>query len=91
MAGYARTVCYLPLREDLSAAQQTMNAQKRAIEAIRPGDLLVGASQDIDHAVTAAARAFTEGPWPAMTARERARRPAATRRAPRRTSGSSPT
>jgi regulator of RNase E activity RraA/2-keto-4-pentenoate hydratase/2-oxohepta-3-ene-1,7-dioic acid hydratase in catechol pathway len=41
MAGYARTVRYLPLREDLSAAQETMNAQKRAIEAIRPGEVLV--------------------------------------------------
>jgi regulator of RNase E activity RraA/2-keto-4-pentenoate hydratase/2-oxohepta-3-ene-1,7-dioic acid hydratase in catechol pathway len=41
MAGYARTVRYLPLREDLSAAQQTMNAQKRAIEALRPGEVLV--------------------------------------------------
>ena len=41
MAGYARTVRYLPLREDLSAAQQTMNAQKQAIEAIRPGEVLV--------------------------------------------------
>ena len=49
MAGYARTVRYLPLREDLSAAQEKgggevgggMNAQKRAIEAIRPGEILV--------------------------------------------------
>jgi regulator of RNase E activity RraA/2-keto-4-pentenoate hydratase/2-oxohepta-3-ene-1,7-dioic acid hydratase in catechol pathway len=41
MAGYARTVRYLPLREDLSAAQPTMNAQKQAIEAIRPGEVLV--------------------------------------------------
>jgi regulator of RNase E activity RraA/2-keto-4-pentenoate hydratase/2-oxohepta-3-ene-1,7-dioic acid hydratase in catechol pathway len=41
MAGYARTVRYLPLREDLAAGQQTMNAQKRAIEAIRPGEILV--------------------------------------------------
>jgi regulator of RNase E activity RraA/2-keto-4-pentenoate hydratase/2-oxohepta-3-ene-1,7-dioic acid hydratase in catechol pathway len=41
MAGYARTVRYLPLREDLSAAQQPMNAQKQAIEAIRPGEVLV--------------------------------------------------
>jgi regulator of RNase E activity RraA/2-keto-4-pentenoate hydratase/2-oxohepta-3-ene-1,7-dioic acid hydratase in catechol pathway len=41
MAGYARTVRYLPLREDLSAAQGPMNAQKRAIEAIRPGEILV--------------------------------------------------
>ncbi|HEY6310003.1 MAG TPA: fumarylacetoacetate hydrolase family protein [Streptosporangiaceae bacterium] len=48
MAGYARTVRYLPLREDLSAAQRRgegevggMNAQKRAIEQIRPGEILV--------------------------------------------------
>ena len=41
MAGYARTVRYLPLREDLSAAQAPMNPQKRAIEAIRPGEVLV--------------------------------------------------
>jgi regulator of RNase E activity RraA/2-keto-4-pentenoate hydratase/2-oxohepta-3-ene-1,7-dioic acid hydratase in catechol pathway len=41
MAGYARTVRYLPLREDLSAAQGPVNAQKRAIEAIRPGEILV--------------------------------------------------
>jgi 2-keto-4-pentenoate hydratase/2-oxohepta-3-ene-1,7-dioic acid hydratase in catechol pathway/regulator of RNase E activity RraA len=49
MAGYARTVRYLPLREDLSDAQEKgggevgagMNAQKRAIEEIRPGEVLV--------------------------------------------------
>ena len=42
MAGYARTVRYLPLREDLSASHSGgMNAQKRAIEAIRPGEILV--------------------------------------------------
>jgi regulator of RNase E activity RraA/2-keto-4-pentenoate hydratase/2-oxohepta-3-ene-1,7-dioic acid hydratase in catechol pathway len=41
LAGYARTVRYLPLREDLSAAQGAMNAQKRAIEEIRPGEVLV--------------------------------------------------
>jgi regulator of RNase E activity RraA/2-keto-4-pentenoate hydratase/2-oxohepta-3-ene-1,7-dioic acid hydratase in catechol pathway len=41
MAGYARTVRYLPLREDLSAAQGPMNPQKRAIEAVRPGEVLV--------------------------------------------------
>jgi 5-oxopent-3-ene-1,2,5-tricarboxylate decarboxylase / 2-hydroxyhepta-2,4-diene-1,7-dioate isomerase len=42
MVGYARTVRYLPLREDLSAAHGGgMNAQKRAIEAIRPGEVLV--------------------------------------------------
>ena len=42
MAGYARTVRYLPLREDLSARSGAgMNAQRRAIEAIRPGEVLV--------------------------------------------------
>ncbi len=42
MVGYARTVRYLPLREDLSAAYGAgMNAQKRAIEEIRPGEVLV--------------------------------------------------
>jgi 2-keto-4-pentenoate hydratase/2-oxohepta-3-ene-1,7-dioic acid hydratase in catechol pathway/regulator of RNase E activity RraA len=42
MAGYARTVRYLPLREDLSASHGGgMNAQRRAIEAIRPGEVLV--------------------------------------------------
>ena len=41
MAGYARTVRYLPLREDLSAEQGPMNPQKRAIEQIRPGEILV--------------------------------------------------
>jgi regulator of RNase E activity RraA/2-keto-4-pentenoate hydratase/2-oxohepta-3-ene-1,7-dioic acid hydratase in catechol pathway len=42
MAGYARTVRYLPLREDLSATDSKgMNAQKRAIEEIRPGEVLV--------------------------------------------------
>ena len=42
MAGYARTVRYLPLREDLFAAHGAgMNAQKRAIEDIRPGEVLV--------------------------------------------------
>jgi len=42
MAGYARTVRYLPLREDLSATHGGgMNAQKRVIEAIRPGEVLV--------------------------------------------------
>ncbi len=42
MAGYARTLRYVPLREDLSAtAAGAMNAQKRAIEQIRPGEVLV--------------------------------------------------
>jgi regulator of RNase E activity RraA/2-keto-4-pentenoate hydratase/2-oxohepta-3-ene-1,7-dioic acid hydratase in catechol pathway len=41
MAGYARTVRYLPLREDLAGALGLLNAQKRAIEQIRPGEVLV--------------------------------------------------
>ncbi|MGH3257035.1 MAG: fumarylacetoacetate hydrolase family protein [Streptosporangiaceae bacterium] len=42
MTGYARTLRYLPLREDLSATHGAgMNAQKRAIEEIRPGEVLV--------------------------------------------------
>ena len=42
MAGYARTLRYLPLREDLSQTHSAgMNAQKRAVEAIRPGEVLV--------------------------------------------------
>jgi regulator of RNase E activity RraA/2-keto-4-pentenoate hydratase/2-oxohepta-3-ene-1,7-dioic acid hydratase in catechol pathway len=42
MVGFARTLRYLPLREDLSARYGTgMNAQKQAIEQIRPGEVLV--------------------------------------------------
>ncbi len=42
MVGYARTVRYLPLREDLFATHSAgMNAQKRAVEAIVPGEVLV--------------------------------------------------
>lgn len=42
MVGRARTVRYLPSREDVFAAKGGgMNAQKRAIEAIEPGEVLV--------------------------------------------------
>jgi regulator of RNase E activity RraA/2-keto-4-pentenoate hydratase/2-oxohepta-3-ene-1,7-dioic acid hydratase in catechol pathway len=41
MAGYARTVRYLPLREDLMGRYAGLNAQKQAIEEIRPGEVLV--------------------------------------------------
>lgn len=42
MVGIARTLRYLPLREDLFAEYGGgMNAQKRAIEEIRPGEVLV--------------------------------------------------
>ncbi|WP_216216561.1 fumarylacetoacetate hydrolase family protein [Amycolatopsis aidingensis] len=41
-AGRARTLRYLPLREDLFPEHGTgFNAQKRAIESIRPGEVLV--------------------------------------------------
>jgi regulator of RNase E activity RraA/2-keto-4-pentenoate hydratase/2-oxohepta-3-ene-1,7-dioic acid hydratase in catechol pathway len=41
MAGYARTVRYLPLREDLMDRYTGLNAQKQAIEELRPGEVLV--------------------------------------------------
>jgi 2-keto-4-pentenoate hydratase/2-oxohepta-3-ene-1,7-dioic acid hydratase in catechol pathway/regulator of RNase E activity RraA len=42
MVGFARTLRYLPLREDLSAQYGSgMNAQKQAIEQVRPGEVLV--------------------------------------------------
>jgi regulator of RNase E activity RraA/2-keto-4-pentenoate hydratase/2-oxohepta-3-ene-1,7-dioic acid hydratase in catechol pathway len=42
MAGFARTLRYLPLREDLSGRYGSgMNAQKQAVEQIRPGEVLV--------------------------------------------------
>jgi regulator of RNase E activity RraA/2-keto-4-pentenoate hydratase/2-oxohepta-3-ene-1,7-dioic acid hydratase in catechol pathway len=42
MVGFARTLRYVPLREDLSARYGTgMNAQKQAVEQIRPGEVLV--------------------------------------------------
>jgi 2-keto-4-pentenoate hydratase/2-oxohepta-3-ene-1,7-dioic acid hydratase in catechol pathway/regulator of RNase E activity RraA len=42
LAGYARTLRYLPLREDLFAEfGGGMNAQKRAVEQVMPGEVLV--------------------------------------------------
>jgi 2-keto-4-pentenoate hydratase/2-oxohepta-3-ene-1,7-dioic acid hydratase in catechol pathway/regulator of RNase E activity RraA len=42
MVGFARTLRYLPLREDLFARYGNgMNAQKQAIDQVRPGDVLV--------------------------------------------------
>jgi 5-oxopent-3-ene-1,2,5-tricarboxylate decarboxylase/2-hydroxyhepta-2,4-diene-1,7-dioate isomerase len=52
MAGYARTVRYLPLREDLLAAYAGMNAQKRAIEDIRTGEVLVIEARGVQNAGT---------------------------------------
>jgi regulator of RNase E activity RraA len=42
LVGFARTLRYLPHREDLFQSRGGgFNAQKRAVEAIRPGDVLV--------------------------------------------------
>src|SRR5215469_14680586 len=42
MAGFARTRRYVPFREDLFAGHGGgMNAQKRAVEQVRPGEILV--------------------------------------------------
>ena len=42
LVGMAKTLRYLPLREDLFAERGGgMNAQKRGIEEIRPGEVLV--------------------------------------------------
>ena len=47
MAGFARTLRYVPFREDLFAAYGGtlpgggLNAQKRAVEQVRPGEILV--------------------------------------------------
>jgi 2-keto-4-pentenoate hydratase/2-oxohepta-3-ene-1,7-dioic acid hydratase in catechol pathway/regulator of RNase E activity RraA len=47
MAGFARTLRYVPFREDLFAqvgttvGQAGLNAQKRAVEQVRPGEILV--------------------------------------------------
>lgn len=42
MVGFARTLRYLPFREDLFAERGGgMNAQKRAIEQLRPGEILL--------------------------------------------------
>jgi 2-keto-4-pentenoate hydratase/2-oxohepta-3-ene-1,7-dioic acid hydratase in catechol pathway/regulator of RNase E activity RraA len=42
MAGFARTVRYVPFREDLFRAKGGgFNAQKQAVEQVRPGEILV--------------------------------------------------
>jgi 2-keto-4-pentenoate hydratase/2-oxohepta-3-ene-1,7-dioic acid hydratase in catechol pathway/regulator of RNase E activity RraA len=42
MAGFARTLRYLPFREDLFAERGSgMNAQKRAVEQLRAGEILL--------------------------------------------------
>jgi regulator of RNase E activity RraA len=41
LVGYARTLRYVPLREDVAASATGLNAQKRAVESITPEDVLV--------------------------------------------------
>ncbi len=41
LLGYAHTLRYVPLREDVAAAATGLNAQKRAVESITPEDVLV--------------------------------------------------
>lgn len=53
MIGFARTVSYLPLREDLLAEKTAgFNAQKQAIERLEPGDVLVIGARGVSAAGT---------------------------------------
>ena len=53
MVGFARTVSYMPLREDLLEARTAgLNAQKQAIERIVPGDVLVIGARGVRNAGT---------------------------------------
>jgi len=53
MVGVARTLRYLPLREDQFAARGGgFNAQKRAVESIGPGEVLVMDARQQSHAGT---------------------------------------
>jgi 5-oxopent-3-ene-1,2,5-tricarboxylate decarboxylase / 2-hydroxyhepta-2,4-diene-1,7-dioate isomerase len=53
MVGFARTVSYLPMREDLRPERTAgFNAQKRAIESIVPGDILVIGARGVHEAGT---------------------------------------
>lgn len=53
MVGWARTVRYLPLREDLFPARSAgLNAQKRAIESLQPGEVLVISARGVHDAGT---------------------------------------
>lgn len=53
MVGFARTLSYLPLREDLREATTAgMNAQKRAVESVGPGDVLVIGARGVHTAGT---------------------------------------
>ncbi len=66
MVGRARTLRYVALREDLRARLSSgLNAQRRAVEAMRPGDVLVIEARGVPDAATIgdiyATRAFSLG------------------------------
>ena len=53
MVGRARTLRYVALREDLQAQYSGgMNAQRRAVEALKPGDVLVIEGRGVPDAAT---------------------------------------
>lgn len=53
MIGTARTLRYLPMREDLISTYATRtNAQRAAVEALRPGEVLVIDARDVPDAGT---------------------------------------
>ena len=53
MVGRARTLRYVALREDVQPTyQQGLNAQKRIVEAIEPGDVLVMEGRNVTDAAT---------------------------------------
>lgn len=54
MLGYARTLRYVPLREDLQAelGGPGRNAQRRAVEGVEPDDVLVIEARGVPHAAT---------------------------------------
>ena len=66
MVGRARTLRYVALREDVQPRYQAgLNAQKRIVEAIEPGDVLVMEARGVPDAATIgdilATRLFTRG------------------------------
>jgi 5-oxopent-3-ene-1,2,5-tricarboxylate decarboxylase / 2-hydroxyhepta-2,4-diene-1,7-dioate isomerase len=52
LLGYAHTLRYVALREDLQKTQGLMNAQRRAVEAVRPDEVLVIEARGEAHAGT---------------------------------------
>jgi regulator of RNase E activity RraA len=52
LLGYAHTLRYVALREDLQKAQGMMNAQRRGVEGIGPDEILVIEARRVPHAGT---------------------------------------